>query len=218
MVMDERLTAANDAYQRSVFGGDPGRLDAAERELDALDADVALHRGRLLHARFLARRDTDPGEDPRELPLFEQARNGYRQLGDTRGEAEALFWVGCVHQVVRGDDQTAVPLFERAVELAEAAGDRLTLSYPLRHLGIAAQRRGDLTAARDLLERSTVLRRELHFDAGVAANLVGLAYLAHAEGRRADATALLDEGDRLCAAAGAHGIAAHLAEARTNLQ
>jgi tetratricopeptide (TPR) repeat protein len=217
MGTDERLTAADDAYQRAVFAGDAGGLGAAERGLDALDADAALTRGRLLHARYLARRDTDPGEDPRELPLFERALAGYQASGDTRGEAEALFWIGCVHQVVRGDGATAVPLFERGTELAEAAGDRLTLSYLLRHLGIAAHQEGNLTEARELLERSTRLRRELHFDAGVAANLVGLAYLAHAEGRRADATALLDEGDRLCAAAGAHGIAAHLAQARTNL-
>lgn len=217
MGIDERLTAANEAYERSVFGGDGDGLAAAERALDELDADAALHRGRLRHARFLARRDTDPSEDPRELPLFDRALAGYRALGDTRGEAEALFWVGCVHQVVRGDDTTATPLFERSAELAEAAGDRYVWSEALRHLGIAAHRDGNLTEARKLLERSTVLRRELRFDAGVAANLVGLAYLAHAEGRRADATALLDEGDRLCAAAGAHGIAAHLAEARTNL-
>ncbi|BCJ27242.1 hypothetical protein [Actinocatenispora sera] len=217
MVTDERLTAAAEAYERSVFQSDGSGLPAAEQGLDALDADAALHRGRLRHAGYLARRDSDPSEDPRELPLFEQALATYRALGDPRGEAEALFWVGCVHQVVRGDGATAVPLFEQGVELAEAAGDRRTLSYLLRHLGIAAHQEGNLTAARELLERSTLLRRELHFDAGVAANLVGLAYLAYAEGRREGAAALLDEGDRLCAAAGAAGIARHLAEARTDL-
>jgi hypothetical protein len=38
-----------------------------------------------------------PAEDPAELPLFERALELYRALGDTRGGAEALFWIGCLH-------------------------------------------------------------------------------------------------------------------------
>jgi len=61
-------------------------------------------RGRVIHARFLQQRDEDPdgaAEDPGELTSFERAAQLYRALGDKRGEAESLFWVGCFHQVVR---------------------------------------------------------------------------------------------------------------------
>jgi hypothetical protein len=56
-------------YERAVFRGDDAALVAADRELDGVEADLALARGRIVHARFLARRV----EDPAELPLFERA-------------------------------------------------------------------------------------------------------------------------------------------------
>lgn len=178
MGADERIERAGLLYERAVFGGDSGALATAERELDAVEADLALARGRILHARFLEGRTEDPGE----LALFERASRLYRALGDARGEAEALFWVGCFHQVVGRDDETAVPALERSLELAAKVGDRLTESYALRHLGIAEHQAGRLDAARERLEESARLRREVGFMPGVAANLVGLIYIAAAEG------------------------------------
>src|SRR5919206_249365 len=89
--------------------------------------------------------------------LFERAMQLYRGLADVRGEGESLFWVGCFHQVVRGDDGAAVPALERAYELATEAGDPLTQSYALRHLGIAEHAAGRLETARDRLEESVRL-------------------------------------------------------------
>ncbi|MEU1418308.1 hypothetical protein [Kitasatospora sp. NPDC005751] len=74
-----------------------------------------------------------------------------------------------------------------------------------------------LPAARDLLDESTRLRRELAFPEGVAANLVGLAYLAAAENRPADARALLDESAELAAGAGAKAVLHSIDEARAEL-
>src|SRR5262249_46728563 len=93
-VPDERLDRAREQYERAVFGGDGGGLTAAAAELDELEADLALARGRILHARFL----TDRREDPQELVLFERAAELYQRMGNVRGEAEASFWVGCFHQ------------------------------------------------------------------------------------------------------------------------
>ena len=214
MTVDERIVRAKDFYERALFGGEADGLPVAERELDGVEADLALARGRLIHARYLAKRDV---EDPRELELFERAAALYRALGDARGEGEALFWVGIVHQVIREDDGTAVPLFERARVLAEQAEDPMTLSYVLRHLGYAEHTAGRLDAARAWFEESTRLRRELGFRPGVAANLVGLIYVAAAQGRRADALALADEAIALAEASGAHGILPHIEEARASL-
>jgi tetratricopeptide (TPR) repeat protein len=205
--VDERLTRAGDLYEQAVFGGDDAALVGADRELDGVEADLALARGKVVHARFLAERV----EDSDELVLFERATQLYRRLGDERGEGEALLWVGMFHQVVRGDQATAVPLFERARELAIRSGDQLTLSYVLRHLGFVEQAAGRVAAARELFLESTRLRRAVGFTAGVAANLVGLAYLSDEPDV---AKTYLDEAADLATEIGAAGVLKWVADAR----
>ena len=148
------------------------------------------------------------------LPLFERAAELYRTLGDVRGEAEAAFWIGCLHQVVRRDDETAVAHLERSARLAAQAGDRRTRAEALRHLGIAAHGAGRLEEARDLLTESSRLRREVGALPGVAANMVGLASIAAVEGRRADAAAILDEAHAIAQSQGASAIVRQIEEAR----
>ena len=98
MSADERIERSRQLYERSVFGGDASALAAADRELDAVEADLALACGRVIHARFLEQRSHDPrqlSEDPRELPLFERAGYLYQALGDVRGAAAvgaARYW------------------------------------------------------------------------------------------------------------------------------
>lgn len=213
MSADSRIERAWRLYERAVFGGDAGALATAERELDAVEADLVLARGRVAHARFLEGRN----EDPQELALFERAAGLYRALDDARGEGEALFWVGCFHQVVRQDNDEAVPVLKRSLQLASRAGDRLTESYALRHLGIAEHMAGRLDAAREHLEESTRLRRELGFMAGVAANLVGLIYIAAAEDRRDEALAMAEEAREIAESSDARGIARQIEEACARL-
>ena len=74
--------------------------------------------------------------------MFERAAELYRARGDVRGEAESLFWVGCCHQVVRRDNEAAVPVLWRSLELATEADDPMTMSEALRHLGIAEHAAG----------------------------------------------------------------------------
>src|SRR6266705_1227439 len=138
---DSRLGRANALYEQAAFGG---------------DADLSLARGRVLHARFLSERQDDPGE----LALFERAAELYQRLGDVRGESEAAFWVGCFHQVVRGDSDLALPFFERSYQLASQVGDKLTLSYAARHLGFVYAEAGTLDAAREKLDDAGALLDE----------------------------------------------------------
>ena len=215
--MDERIENARLCYERAVFEGDAGALAEADRDLDAVEADLALARGRIIHTRFLHQRDVGPGqasEDPGELALFERAAVLYRALGDVAGEAEAQFWVGCFYQVVRRDNETAAPALDRSLELAAQAGEKVTMSEALRHLGIAAHVAGQPDLARERLEESTRLRRELGQAAGAAANLIGLAYIAAGQGRRDDALAILAEAGDLAAASGARGILRSVEEAQ----
>jgi tetratricopeptide (TPR) repeat protein len=215
--MDERVERSRLLFDRALIDGDTGALAQAEHELDAVEADLALARGRLMHGRFLEQRTADPEqatEDPRELVSFERALQLYRARGDARGEAEALFWVGCCYQVVRRDDDAAVPFLEQSRALADQAGDTMTMSEALRHLGIAEHRAGRLDTARQHLEESVRLRRELGYLPGVAANLVGLAYIAAAQGRHGDALALIGEAAAIAEATGARGVMHHVEEAR----
>jgi tetratricopeptide (TPR) repeat protein len=211
--VDERVGLAGELFGRAIFNGDVEALAAADAALDAAEAELVLARGKVLHGRFLASRE----EDPREVALFERALELYHSLDDERGQAEAFFWIGCFHQVVRDDTDPAVSALTISRELAKKAGDNLTLSYALRHLGIAAHMAGNLDDARALLEESTAVRRTLGFTAGVAANLVGLVYIAKAEGRTEDAQALADEAAELAASVGAAKISEQIAEARSQL-
>jgi tetratricopeptide (TPR) repeat protein len=215
--MDERVERSRLLYERALHEADRDALAAADRELDAAEADLALARGRVLHGRFLEQRASDPAsarEDPRELALFERASRLYQHLGDLRGEAEALFWIGCCHQVVRRDNDTAVPVLDRSLLLAEQAGDQRTMAEALRHLGIADHAAGRLDAARTRLEESAALRHQAGQPVGVAANQVGLAYIAAAQGRRDDALAILGEAAAITTAHGAPGIRRQIDEAR----
>ncbi|GAA2183311.1 tetratricopeptide repeat protein [Micromonospora lupini] len=220
MSAEDRIERARVLYEHAVFSGDAGVLADAERDLDAVEADAALARGRILHARFLAERATSgssPVEDPAELQLFERAIELYQALGDTRGQAETLFWIGCLHQVIRRDDETAVPHLTRSRQMAAQVGDKPTEAEALRHLGIAAHTAGRLDEARERLEESSRLRREMGALPGVAANMVGLAYIAAAQDRHTDALATLDEANAIAQAHGAHAIVQQIEQARTQI-
>jgi hypothetical protein len=69
------------------------------------------------------------------MDLFQAALTIRREIGDQAGIAESLFGVGLVHQVLRGDWDTAMPIFREAMTLADARGDDLTRSEIYRHVG-----------------------------------------------------------------------------------
>ncbi|WP_144121377.1 tetratricopeptide repeat protein [Catellatospora sichuanensis] len=210
---DERLISASESYENAVFGGDTTATETGHHDLDSLEADLALARGRLLHADFLHRRE----EDPAELPAFERAAELYARLGDAHGQSQALFWLGCFHQVVRDDADTARPLLQRSYDIARQTGDALTLSYAVRHLGFADLEAGDAEAGREKLEESARLRRELGFLPGLAAAQLALAQLAFEQGRDDEAAALLAEAREAAARSRAHGVLAWIDAARVRI-
>lgn len=183
-------------YDEACFRGDGDALRRGEEELRAIEAQLSLARGRFLHAQFLR----DRADRPEELTHFIAAAALFSALGDVRGEADATFWVTTYHQVVRGDQEEALPLLERAERLAAEADDPLVMSYVARHLAFVDLAAGDLDRARARFEESTRLRRQLDFVPGVAAALLPLAHLAALGGDLETASRVLDEADRLCEA------------------
>ncbi|MFJ9537465.1 tetratricopeptide repeat protein [Streptomyces sp. NPDC101225] len=202
---------AGELFEAAMFRGDTSALNRSDEELDAVEAPLSMARGKLLHVRFL----NDREENGRELELFERAAELYRRLGDGAGEAEALFWIGCWHQVVRGDGDTGRPCFERSYALARSAGDRMTMSYAIRHLGFADKDAGRLDRARERLTESVTLRRAIGFRPGEAAGLVALAYLAAETGDRAAAVRHLDEAEAVAEECGAKAVSGWVEQART---
>ena len=200
-------------YEDAMFGGDTAALDTADRELSAVEAGLALARGRIMHTRFLA---GGPADDA-TLGEFERAAALYAELGDARGEAEARFWMATFHQVIRSDHETALPLLEQAGKLAAEAGDRLTLSYVARHIGFVQQAAGQLDAARSQFEQSLQLRRDLGFQRGVAAALLALAEFAGQHGDPGEARDLLAEADAVARAHDAEGIRRWIDQASAEL-
>ncbi|MGO9296901.1 MAG: tetratricopeptide repeat protein, partial [Streptosporangiaceae bacterium] len=114
------------------------------------------------------------------------------------------------------DHDAAVPVLERSRELAAQAGDKPTMSDALRHLGIAEHAAGRLDAARERLEKSVRIRREIGLMPRVA-NLVGLAWIAAGQGRRDEALALAGEAAAIAGASGAHAILRQAEELRAHV-
>jgi len=125
--------------------------------------------------------------------LFEQAVQLCQTLGDVRGEGESLSWVGIFHQVSGRTTTLRFPVLERSHELATQVGRQAHDVLRTRHLGIAEHTAGRLDAARERLEESVRLRREIGHLPGVAANLVGLTCVAAGQGWHEEALALIEE-------------------------
>jgi tetratricopeptide (TPR) repeat protein len=198
---DDPLLRADLLNEQALFAGSAQARELAARELDRAEARLQAERGRILHARFLAEHGE---EDPRELEHFEASLELARRAGDEGLEAWARFWVGIVHQVVRGDQGTALPHFEAAYTAARECGDSLLASYAVRHLAFAWDAEGRHDDARRGFEESVELRRADGFLPGVAAGLLTLAEAAHEQNRDDDARSLLAEARETAERCGAH--------------
>ncbi|MEW2303169.1 tetratricopeptide repeat protein [Streptomyces sp. NPDC006655] len=149
---------------------------------------------------------------------IERAAELYERPGDASGEAEALFWVGCRHQVVKGDGATGRPYFERSYARAKSVGDRMTMSCAIRHLGFADKDAGHFDLARERLTESVTLRREIGFRPGEAAGLVALAHLAAETGDPSAAYHHLDEAASVAESCGAKAVSGWIEEARAHIR
>src|SRR5580704_9682203 len=67
--------------------------------------------------------------------------------------AAAMFYGGLIEDNLRGDGAAARSAFAAALTAAEEAGEELTVSEALRHLGYHASEAGDADQARQMWER-----------------------------------------------------------------
>jgi non-specific serine/threonine protein kinase len=157
---------------------------------------------------------------------YEQARTWltdsvalYRSLGDHRGLAEALLAAGFTARV-QEEPEDATGLLNEALATARSTGHTFIEAASLHHLGlIAADVRGNPSAARNLLEDSLSLYRHLQLPRFVSLLHLALGDLARASGDLPAAQQLLRESlalmDRTGERLGLHGVLDALAELAT---
>ena len=103
------------------------------------------------------------GPDGREAAVIDAlaARaEGLRAAAPDRARgAAATFYAGLIADNLRGDGGAARTAFAAALSSAQEAGDDLTVSEALRHLGYHHGEAGDREQARQMWERSAELRQ-----------------------------------------------------------
>jgi tetratricopeptide (TPR) repeat protein len=197
---DDPLLRADILNEQALFAGSADARREASRELDRVEARLEAERGRILHARFLSRRDR---EDPRELAHFEASLAAARRARDPLLVGWARFWIGIVRQVIRDDHAAALPHFRAAYRAGRDHGSGLLASYAVRHLAFAWETAGRHADAWRGFQESLELRRAERFWPGVAAALLTLAEIANDHGRHDEARQLLAEGRRTAKRSGA---------------
>lgn len=201
-VTDQLGDHLRELYDRASFGDESAALHEGAAEIKAAEAQLALARGRFLHARYFV----DKQDRPEQLAQLTAAAELFRELGDVRGAADATFWMAIYHQVIHHDEATAVPLLEKARALAAAADDPLVMSYVVRHQGFVELNAGHLEQAQANFEESVRLRREMGFQPGVAAGLVALAELAATRGDSTAARGHLNQAADIARETGSDGV------------
>ena len=134
-----------------------------------------------------------------QLGQYEQARAHFekflqikREITDRPGEVWGLSFLSLLHHHL-GENETALTYAQQALQLAEVLGDINTaanaaLFQAHAHAGLA-----QFPEARSLYERATRLRQELRQGSRQMESVAGLARVALAEGKLAEALHFVDE-------------------------
>jgi tetratricopeptide (TPR) repeat protein len=175
--------------------------DRARLTRDRIDEATALTRlGMLLHFAALSGEAADWAAEER---LFAGALTIQRAADDPAGAAESLFGLGLVHQVLRGDWETALPFYREALTLAERYADEMVRSEVHRHLGFFhVYAVGDPETGLRHLRMSQVLRERYGDPRRVATGTLALGEAELAAGNRGEALRLLHEAVHQARAAG----------------
>ena len=159
-VQPARLIALTAALAAFLLQEGPWHQAAALHDTAATTAHHHGDRRGEAWLRDLGRVRSLTGNYPAATSLLERALALCQDLGDRRGEADALRHLGRVRYLT-GDYPAATSLLERALALCQDLGDRRGEADALRHLGRVRYLTGNYPAATSLLERALALFREL---------------------------------------------------------
>ena len=133
--------------------------------------------------------DTDRAE-----ALFESSLALYRELGDRRGMAASLFWLGGIAGQ-RNDLARAHGLIGEALTLQRQVGDKEGTAWSLFGMAALACEQGEYATARALYEEGLSMHRQLGNKHGIAWSIFRLAeVLFVSQGDPAKVHTLIEEG------------------------
>jgi predicted ATPase/DNA-binding CsgD family transcriptional regulator len=134
--------------------------------------------------------------NPRVYSLDEEVVSIYRELGDKRGLAESLGYLG-LSKALQKEVVEARTLMEESLVLAREVGDSWILANALRNLGEFMSYYSDFKSARLFFEESVMLYRELKDNHVLSGTLLKLVDVAVSEGNLTQAAALALESHAL---------------------
>jgi predicted ATPase/class 3 adenylate cyclase/DNA-binding CsgD family transcriptional regulator len=116
------------------------------------------------------------GDNDRAEALSKESLTLHRQLGDRRGVAYALYYLGGL-SAFRGDLAAARSLEEEALALRREVGNKQDIAWSLYYLAGLVSKQGEYSRGRALVEESLALFRELGNIRGIAVSLISLAWV-----------------------------------------
>ena len=133
-----------------------------------------------LHTSYL---ESDRSKEPeQEMDFFKRGLDLRKEHGSPSQIAESVFHIGLVHDVIRREYDLALPYHQQAYKLAKQAGDKLIMSYAVRHIGFTKLTQEDIEGATEAFSESLELRRSIRFIPGEAFALATLARMSKING------------------------------------
>ena len=129
----------------------------------------------------------------RAEPLLEGSLTLYRELGDKKGIADSLKWLGFLAQKGQSDYERGAALLEESLALYREMGNEEDISGTLGLLAGVALKLGDFGRAAALWDERLALAREVGDKRGVATSLTGLGMVVLVQGDYDRAEALSKE-------------------------
>ncbi len=121
-----------------------------------------------------------------------EARKDFQEAADKRGIADSDHVSGLVYEM-KGDRPKALALFQKALEVYIAIGDRVGEGRSRAALGIHYKNIGDYETAQRYFNESVELRKSADDRRGLAASLVNLGNLHRLQSRLPEAQSNLDK-------------------------
>ncbi|GHO98274.1 hypothetical protein KSF_083220 [Reticulibacter mediterranei] len=100
----------------------------------------------------------------------------YEELGEPRGQAATLHWLGSLALTMRNDSETARSLLDASYALAVSANDRVAQELVYTTRGNMALNQGDFNTAQTCFEHSLVLSKAINNKKHLARALRGLGH------------------------------------------
>jgi tetratricopeptide (TPR) repeat protein len=163
-------------------------LDAKQKTINFYQQALSLYHatgdqsGEGLALRDLGWTYRRTGDSPNARLSYNEAAVRYRNAKDRAGEAAALLDLGNVYysDSDREENRKAIPVFQQALDLDIATGDRPAQGSLLRNLGLAYSKVGEKEKAVEFYNQALAVRRALGDRTGEAALLADIGQM-HAD-------------------------------------